>query len=152
METEFKSFGNEEILPAANEIVASSLNKVGEDLKHFKERSHLVRKQLKDTFYQSKMFHGNGLLAKPQLKTLDTILDHLGSVHDHEVLISNLKNFRKTILAKTMKEYVMIKKIEDRAKRKKDDLLNKAYMATEKLLGEYKKEGTRNEAPGNSFV
>ena len=97
------------------EVVNSSVEKIEDDLKHFKERSYLVRKQLKDIFYQAKMFHGKSLFTKTQLKKLDTILDHLGNVHDHEVLISNLKNFRKTILSNTMKEYAMIKRIEERA-------------------------------------
>jgi CHAD domain-containing protein len=131
---------NEELLSRANEIVNSSVEKVEDDLKHFKERSHLIRKQLKDVFYQSKMFHGKGLFTKSQLKTLDTILDHLGNVHDHEVLISNLKNFRKTILPNTMKEYAMIKRIEERVEKKKDNLLERAYQSTEKLIARYKKD------------
>jgi CHAD domain-containing protein len=152
METEFKTLNNEEILSKTNEIVASSLKKVEDDLKHFKERSHLVRKQLKDIFYQSKMFHGKGLFTKSQLKTLDTILDHLGNVHDHEVLISNLKNFRKTILSNTMKEYAMIKRIEERAEKKKDNLLEKAYQSTEELIDHYKKDdfkksGSKQQRP-----
>jgi CHAD domain-containing protein len=85
------------------------------------------------------MFHGNSSFSKSQLKVLDTILDHLGNVHDHEVLVSNLKTFRKTILADKMKEYAMIKRIEARVKKKKDDLLEKAYASTEKLIDDHKK-------------
>jgi len=146
METEFESLTNEQILSQTNETIDTSIRKVEDDLKHFKERSHLVRKQLKDIFYQSKMIHDKGMFTKRQLKTLDTILDNLGSVHDHEVLISNLKNFRKTILANTMKEYAMIKKIEARAKKRKDDLLEKAYNSTEDLIADYKNENPNGEA------
>jgi len=138
--TGLQDLNNEAILSGANEIVDSSLKKVEDDLKHFKERSHLVRKQLKDVFYQSKMFHGKSLLTKPQLKNLDTILDHLGNIQDHEVLILNLKNFRKTILSNKLKEYSMIKRIEGRVKKKKDDLLEKAYLSTEELISDYKKD------------
>jgi len=141
-----ESLTNEEILSKTNDIIDSSLKKVEDDLKHFKDRSHLVRKQLKDVFYQSKMLHDKSMFSKPQLTTLDTILDSLGSVHDHEVLILNLKNFRKTILVNTMKEYVMIKKIEERAKKKKDDLLEKAYKSTEELIADYKKESPESQA------
>jgi CHAD domain-containing protein len=137
---------NEEILSKTNDIIDSSLKKVEDDLKHFKDRSHLVRKQLKDVFYQSKMLHDKSMFSKLQLRTLDTILDSLGSVHDHEVLILNLKNFRKTILVNTMKEYVMIKKIEERVKKKKDDLLEKAYKSTEELIADYKKEPPESQA------
>jgi CHAD domain-containing protein len=120
-------------------VIDATIKNVEDDLKHFKDRSHLVRKQLKDVFYQSKMFHEKSIMTKPQLKTLDEILDALGSIHDHEVLISNLKNFRKTILANSMKEYAMIKRIEEKAKKKKDDLLEKAYNSTEELIADYKK-------------
>jgi len=140
MEAGLENLNNEELLSKANEMVNSSVEKVEDDLKHFKERSHLIRKQLKDVFYQSKMFHGKGPFTKSQLKTLDTILDHLGNVHDHEVLISNLKNFRKTILPNTMKEYAMIKRIEERVEKRKDNLLEKAYQSTEKLIAHYKKD------------
>ena len=147
IETEFKYLNDEEVLSKTNGMVDSSLKKVQDDLKHFKERSHLVRKQLKDIFYQAKMFHGKSSFTKPQLKNLDTILDHLGNIHDHEVLISNLKNFRKTILSNTMKEYAIIKRIETRAKKKKDDLLDKAYESTEKLIADYKKAVPEKQTP-----
>jgi len=146
METGFENLDNEELLSKTNEIVDSSLKKVEDDLKHFKDRSHLVRKQLKDVFYQSKMFHGKSLLTKEQLKTLDTTLDHLGNVHDHEVLITNLKNFRKAILANTMKEYGMIKKIEERARKKMDDLLDQAHKSTEELVAQRKKDDAKGQA------
>jgi len=145
LETGLANLDNDELLAKSKEVVKSSVEKVKDDLKHFKERSHLVRKQLKDVYYQSKMFHGKGTFNKSELKTLDTILDHLGNVHDHEVLISNLKNFRKTILANKMKEYAMIKRIEERAKKKKDDLLEKAYEATEKLIADQKKDDSGSE-------
>src|SRR6476620_5614985 len=146
MEAGLENLNGEELLSKANEIVNSSVEKVEDDLKHFKERSHLVRKQLKDIFYQSKMFHGKGLFTKSQLKKLDTILDHLGNIHDHEVLISNLKTFRKTILANTMKEYAMIKRIEERAEKKKDTLLERAYRSTEELIARYKKDDPKEQA------
>ena len=152
METEFESLSNVEILSKATEIVDSSLKNVEDDLKHFKERSHQVRKKLKDTFYQSKMLHSKNLLTKPQLKTLDTILDHLGNVHDYEVLISNLKTFRKTILTNTMKEYAMIKRIEGRAKKKKDGLLDQAYSSTEELIAQYKEGNLEHQASEKQIV
>jgi len=146
MEAGLENLNSEELLSKANEIVNSSVEKVEDDLKHFKERSHLVRKQLKNIFYQSKMFHGKGLFTKSQLKKLDTILDHLGNVHDHDVLISNLKTFRKTILANTMKEYAMIKRIEERAEKKKDNLLERAHRSTEELIAHYKKDDPKEQA------
>ena len=152
IEAGFQGLSNDEILSKANEIVNSSLNKVGDDLKHFKERSHSVRKQLKDAFYQSKMLHGESLLTKPQLKRLDEILDYLGNVQDYEVLIVNLKTFRKTILTKRMKENVMIKRIEGRAKKKKDSLLDQAYSSTEELMAQYKEDNLKHETPAKQLA
>jgi CHAD domain-containing protein len=146
MEAGLENLNNEELVSKANEMVNSSVEKVEDELKHFKERSHLIRKQLKDVFYQSKMFHGKGLFTKSQLKKLDTILDHLGNIHDHEVLISNLKTFRKTILANTMKEYAMIKRIEERVEKKKDNLLERAYRSTKELIAHYKKDDPKDQA------
>jgi len=152
METELESLSNEEILSRAIEIVDCSLKNVEDDLKHFRERSHLVRKKLKDTFYQSKMLHSKNILTKPQLKTLDTILNCLGNVQDYEVLISNLKIFRKTILTNTMKEYAMLKRIEARARKKQDGLLAQAYSSTEELIIQYKENDLKHEPPETEFA
>jgi len=107
---------------------------VKHDLKHFNERSHLVRKELKNIFYWAKIFEDDGLLTKAQMRSIDKILEHLGNIQDHEVMIANLKNFRKTILSKGVEEYEFIKKIELRAQRKKNVLLEKAQHATEQLV------------------
>ncbi len=146
METGLANLNDDELLSKSKETINASVNKVEDDLKHFKERFHRIRKQLKDIFYQSKMFHGKSSFSKSQLKILDTILDRLGNVHDHEVLISNLKNFRKTILADTMKEYAMIKRIEERVKKKKDDLLDKAYTSTEELIEGHKRDDPKKSS------
>jgi vacuolar-type H+-ATPase subunit H len=62
----------------------------------------------------------------------------LGNIQDHEVLITNLKNFRKAILSDAMKEYDMIKKMEGKAEKKKDDLLEKANELTQELIASIK--------------
>ena len=40
----------------------------------------------------------------------------------------------------------MIKRIEERAKKKKDELLEKAYRSTEELISDYKKEDVKDVA------
>jgi len=86
------------------------------------------------------------------LKRLDEILDYLGNVQDYEVLIVNLKTFRKTILTKRMKENVMIKRIEGRAKKKKDSLLDQAYSSTEELMAQYKEDNLKHETPAKQLA
>jgi CHAD domain-containing protein len=116
------------------DLVKSSVEKIKHDLKHFKNQSHLIRKHLKDIFYWSKIFDEEALLTKSKLKTLDKILDHLGSIQDHEVLIANIKYFRKTILSAGITEYHAIKKIENDARKKKDTLLEKANNLTKEWI------------------
>jgi hypothetical protein len=45
-----------------------------------------------------------------------------------------------------MKEYAMIKRIEERAEKKKDNLLEKAYRSTEEIVARYKKDDPKNQA------
>jgi len=122
--------------------MAASVKTVKHDLKHFRKNSHLVRKRLKDIFYWSNIFEEDVYFTKQQVKSLDKILDHLGTVQDHEVLITNLKNFRKTILTSSLKEHDRVKKMELSAVRKKNVLLERANEMAEKLLFEAKASQT----------
>jgi CHAD domain-containing protein len=134
LEQGLKDLTAEDTRSKTNDLVTSSMKNVKHDLKHFNERSHLVRKELKNIFYWAKIFEDDGLLTKAQMRSIDKILEHLGNIQDHEVMIGNLKNFRKTILSKGVEEYEFIKKIEARAERKKNVLLEKAKHATEQLV------------------
>jgi CHAD domain-containing protein len=109
------------------------MDNIKDHLNHFEEESHLVRKDLKDIFYRAKIFGNENLLSKEKLKTIDKILDHLGNIQDHEMMVKNLKGFRKTIISKGIDEYSFIKKIEDKAKKQKKNLLRKANEMTGKL-------------------
>ena len=95
---------------------------------------------MKNIFYWSNIFDGEVFFTKPQLKNLDKILDHLGNIQDHEVLRTNLKNFRKTILSNTIKENELIKKIETRAEKKKENLLARADKMTEESISVLRKK------------
>jgi CHAD domain-containing protein len=135
---DLESLGLDELTIRAKEAIAASVKAVKHDLKHFKKKSHLVRKHLKDIFYWSNIFEQDVFFTRQQVKSLDRILDHLGSVQDHEVLSTNLKNFRKTILTGSLQEYDRVKRMELNAKKKKNALLEKANDMTEKLLSEAK--------------
>ena len=73
------------------------------------------------------------MLSKEKLKTIDKILDNLGNIQDHEMMVKNLKAFRKTILSKRVDEYSFMEKIEDKAKKRKKSLLRKANDMTGQL-------------------
>jgi len=134
VKSDLESFGLDALTIRAKRVIAASVKTVKHNLKHFKKNSHLVRKHLKDIFYWSNIFEQDVFFTKQQVKSLDKILDHLGSVQDHEVLITNLKNFRKTILTGSLQEYDRVKKMELSAERKKNALLSKANDMAEKLL------------------
>jgi CHAD domain-containing protein len=133
LEKGLESFSPEEILDGTRKLIASSMDNIKDHLNHFEEESHLVRKDLKDIFYRAKIFGNENLLSKEKLKTIDKILDHLGNIQDHEMMVKNLKGFRKTIISKGIDEYSFIKKIEDKAKKQKKNLLRKANEMTGKL-------------------
>jgi len=140
IEQNFKDKEEQEIFILMLPVLKSSIKNIKQYLKDFKNRSHRIRKSLKDVFYWSKACPVELVFTKAQLKTIDKILDHLGSIQDHEVLRTNLKIFRKTILTGDIPEYDMIKKTEMKAERKKNNLLQKAHRMTEELIKQvYKK-------------
>ena len=139
LEQDFQDFNIEEILNKVKEIMTSSIENIKRDLKHFKNRSHLIRKHLKDIFYWSKIFDDEVVFTKSQIKTIDKILDLLGSIQDHEVLVTNLKYFRKNILSGGLTEYDLIKKIETGVEKKKERLLERANKMTEELMLKFHK-------------
>jgi len=135
LEKGLENFSPEEILEGTKKVIASSMDNIKDHLNHFDEESHLVRKDLKDIFYRAKIFGNEDLLSKEKIKAIDKTLDHLGNIQDHEMMITNLKGFRKTVLSNRVDEYSFIKKIEDRAKKRKKSLLRKANDMTSKLVG-----------------
>ncbi|MFI5185471.1 MAG: CHAD domain-containing protein [Chitinophagales bacterium] len=127
-------YNTEETIKTVRGLIASSMENINHNLKHFREKSHLIRKDLKNIFYWVKTFENDPVLTKPLVKLIDKILDHLGNIQDHEVMIKNLKIFRKTILSRGIAEYNQVETIESDAKNKKEILLEKANKLTEELI------------------
>jgi len=138
MEKEFENFDEHELRHETRNAIVSSIENVKDNQADFFKKSHLVRKDLKNCFYWSKIFDEHLAFSKTEIKKMDHILDNLGKIQDHEVLITNFKNFRKSILSDTMNEYDMIKKMEERAKKKREVALEKANKLTEELIADIK--------------
>jgi CHAD domain-containing protein len=134
MKREFENFDEDELHHETKNVIESSIENVKDNLGDFHEKSHLIRKDLKNCFYWCKIFDEHLVFSKPEIKKMDHILDNLGKIQDHEVLITNLKNFRRAILSDTMKEYDMIKRMEERAQKKRDAALEKANKLTDELI------------------
>ena len=128
-----------EILNGTGVMIASLMEHTRDNMVSFGDRSHLIRKDLKDIFYMDRIFKENKVLKRSQSKEIDRILIHLGNVQDHEVMITNLEHFRKTIISKGDVGYELIKEIELKGEKKKSSLLEKAATLTEALLKDYKK-------------
>ena len=154
IEQDIQTLDIDETKNKVKDIIISSLENVKHDLKHFEKKSHLIRKSLKDIFYWLKILPEEFVLTKSRIKTIDKILDHLGNIQDHEVMITNLKNYRKTILSNALVEFDVVKKIEANATAKKDGFLKKADKMTEELLSKIHKKNksdkSRLSAPGGS--
>ncbi|HET9825777.1 MAG TPA: CHAD domain-containing protein, partial [Chitinophagaceae bacterium] len=63
-----------DVAAGVRNLIASGITVVKQDMHHFKKRSHLIRKHLKDMFYWSHLFEEQIFFTKPELKTLDKIL------------------------------------------------------------------------------
>ena len=121
------------------ELMRSSINETSHFLKDFDKTYHLVRKQLKDVFYWSHLLTVGFYFSNQQLKTLKAILDDLGDAQDHEVLRTNLRHYRKTIVVKGNEAFNTAKKIEKEANEYKRRLLNEASKMIKLLLKGNKK-------------
>ena len=139
LEKRLETISEKEIADKVLITTASSIKTIKHDLKDFENRSHRVRKQLKDISYWSKACPPDLVFEKAQLKMIDKILDHLGNAQNYEVLKANLKTYRKTVLANATAEYRGIKKMEMSLGKKKEGFLQKANRLTMDLLDEYKK-------------
>lgn len=139
LDQSFQNINTEESVNSVKNVIRSSMENIKRDLKHFKSRSHLIRKHLKDIFYWSKIFDDDVVSTKLQIKAMDKVLDLLGNIQDHAILVTNLKYFRKTILSSGLREYDVLKKIETRVERKKERLLERANKMTEELMLKFPK-------------
>lgn len=134
LEKDIEGLTTDDLINKIKDVIISSIEDVEDNLKHFQKKSHLVRKLLKDIYYWLKTLPEGIVLTKSETKMANKILDHLGSIQDHEVLTANIKSFRKIILTSTQKDYDLIKDIEAKAKKKKETLLKKAHSMTDDLV------------------
>ena len=134
LQQDLENIDSTEISKKIKEEIESCVIAIKEDVKHFKKRSHRVRKRLKDIYYWSKIFEEQVYFNNAALKVLDKTLEDLGNIQDYEILATNLSYFRKTILPQDGHESELLKKIVAETKKTKESLLKKAQKLTERLL------------------
>jgi CHAD domain-containing protein len=87
---------------------------------------HEIRKLLKDVYYWMKICpeeQGNAVI---KIKSLDKMLNNLGSWQDHFIFREKLKYFRNEYLPKGSAELEGIKALEEKSALEQDVLLAKA--------------------------
>jgi CHAD domain-containing protein len=135
-------YSDQAIAGRVSQAIQTSLKETRSNLKNFDEEYHLARKQLKDVLYWCKAFPGL-VLSTVQVKMVDRILTVIGNAQDHQVLISNLKIFRKTMLAKKTGEYEESRKAEHKVGLKKEFLIARAHLLTTELIKRAEKQQKR---------
>lgn len=126
LEEKLKEVNPEEIERELGKSIGSSLKDAHRNGRHFNDKYHLVRKDLKAVLYASKILRKKSPLNSSQVASIDKVLNQLGNIQDHTMLLRNLKNFRKAIVARGMPEYDRVEKLESVAKKRKDTLLKSA--------------------------
>ncbi|HEY2721648.1 MAG TPA: CHAD domain-containing protein [Chitinophagaceae bacterium] len=134
VEKELKNLTDEELAKNTRNLITDSRRQIKQGLKHFRDKFHVVRKDLKNIFYWAKIFKDHVILSKPEVKAIDKILGYLGNMQDHEVILAHLKNFRKTVVSKGNRGYDLIRRIEAKAKTRQSSFLEKANQLTDQLL------------------
>lgn len=122
----FAAFTDAELGDKTVEAARGNLNKTNQLARHFQKNVHEIRKLLKDVYYWMKICpeeQSNGVI---KIKSLDKMLNNLGSWQDYFIFQEKLKYFRKEYLPKGSAEILLIKTMEEKSALEQDVLLAKA--------------------------
>lgn len=120
------SFTKNELAEKTVEAARGNLDKTNQLTRHFQKNVHEIRKLLKDVYYWMKICpeeQGNAVI---KIKSLDKMLNNLGSWQDHFIFREKLKYFRNEYLPKGSAELEGIKALEEKSALEQDVLLAKA--------------------------
>lgn len=105
------SLSNAEILEKIIHLSGLKIKKVKSLSKHFEKNAHEIRKQLKDVYYWLKICPKDLTESFINIKTLDRMLNYLGSWQDHFIFRKKIKQYIKD-LPKKNEEKMMLKDLE----------------------------------------
>ena len=114
-----------EICEKIIQLSALKTRKVKNLSKHFQKNAHEIRKQLKDVYYWLKICPKELAENFINLKTIDRMLNYLGSWQDQIILQKKIKQYIK-YLPKKNEEKEMLKGLEKKLEILQKELLDKA--------------------------
>ena len=121
-----------EICEKIFQLATVKIKKVKSLTKHFQKKAHEIRKQLKDVYYWLKICPKDLVENFINLKTVDRMLNYLGSWQDHIILMNKIKQYTKE-LPKKNEEKEMLKTFEKKLITAQKDLVNKAIKKWKEL-------------------
>jgi len=123
---------NAEVCGKIIQLSAMRIKKVKNLSKHFQKNAHEIRKQLKDIYYWLKICPKDLAENFINLKTVDRMLNYLGSWQDHIILRKKIKQYVKD-LPKKNEEKEMLKTFEKKLITAQKGLVNKAVKKWKEL-------------------
>lgn len=126
LEQHVKDTNNQELLGKTGIILNKEYKKLKRLAKHLTGQPHEVRKMLKNLFYWISICPRDFLLTSKQISKLKKTLDLLGDWHDHEMLHTKIKHFRKDFVPASGEEYLQLKELEKNIAGKMEAMLYKA--------------------------
>lgn|GEM_PF-878882 len=155
MRKQIASLDEEQVAEQLRRIIILKLDRVNNLVKDFNTWFHEIRKRLKEVYYWEKLYPGGLVLAAAQTKQLNTILDKLGNLQDHAMLLEKLRSYRKLYLPRKTTMYAEAKKSEQVVKKVIDKTLSELPASVRNLLESVKNKDQQKDplifsAPGGS--
>lgn len=147
LEQHLKETNNQDLLEKTGIILNKEYKKLKRLAKHLTGQPHEVRKMLKNLFYWISICPKDFLLSSRQVSKLKKSLDLLGDWHDHEMLHTKIKHFRKDFLPASGEEYLQLKELEKNIADKMEVMLYKADENIQHSLPDSLKSGTKMPTP-----
>ena len=105
--------------------VARSYTKVAGRADRLDQKTHDIRKSLKDVLYQAELLPREKIRAHVPIPKIRKLLRHLGDWQDQEMLDQKVKHFRKDFIPSSRHEFDLLKQVEEDVEANKQELLKR---------------------------
>ena len=129
----FSGLSGEETCDKIIQLSGSRIKKVKKLSEEFGDNAHEIRKQLKDVYYWLKICPKDLTAGFINIKSLDRMLNYLGSWQDHFILRRKIKRYIKD-LPKQNEEREALKTLEKKLETAQDEILKKAIAKWDEII------------------